>query len=264
MKLILTENTMDDVILKHLNYLYGNCEPIQKSWGVVYYDEDKGPLFYYYNRSKWVGYKDEVFISKDILTDFFYTHTPYDLKKAKEIIKRWLSETYGIDKVDVIFSSAVNTKYVSESVILEHSEVDNILDKMNSGIKLSIDEKKCLNAYSEHIRNGGKDYDFQCPELEYDDREGMEFVSDLPGLPKMKFTFSEELDHGVETHYAGEIKFNGKEYFGVIITDKNGYVIGYDFYNVDDEEDYRLQDVTEGLEHEIKTFFEDEVIPNLK
>lgn len=264
MKLILTEDKMDDVVIHYLNKMYGDCEPVRKSWGIVYYDRDKEPIFYYYNRSKWVGVGSEVFIRKDILNDFFYTSTPYDLPKAKEIIKRWLSDTYGIDNVTVIFSSAVRTPYISESVILEHSEIDDILDKMNSGLKLSIDEKKCLNAYSEHIRNGGKDYEFKCPEMEYDDREGLEFVSNYPNLPKIVFTFSEELDHKVETHYAGEIKFNGKEYFGVIITDKRGYVIGYDFYNVDEEDDYRLQDVTEGLEHEITEFFQEDVVPYLK
>ena len=67
MKIIIREHKMDESIIQYLNNLYGNAEPVQKSWGVVYYDEDKNPLFYYYNRSKFIGYKDEVFIRKDIL-----------------------------------------------------------------------------------------------------------------------------------------------------------------------------------------------------
>lgn len=150
--------------------------------------------------------------------------------------------------------------------LLENNEViDAILDKMINNEKLLIDEKKCLDAYSQHIRNGGNPNEFKCPEPEYDEREGEVFVSNFPGIPDIKFTFSEEVTDGIEIQYFGEIQFEGEEYLGAIITDKNGFLVGYDFYNVsDDINDYRLQDVVEGLEHEIDTFFQEEVIPKLK
>ena len=91
------------------------------------------------------------------------------------------------------------------------------------------------------------------------------FLSDLPGLPEIKFTFSEEITDGDEIQYFGEVQFEGEEYLGAIITDNNGFLIDYDFYNVsDDINDYRLQDVVEGLEYEIKHFFQEEVLPKLK
>ena len=150
--------------------------------------------------------------------------------------------------------------------LLENNQViDAILDKMISNEKLLIDEKKCLDAYSHHIKNGGNPDVFKCPEPEYDEREGDVFLSDLPGLPEIKFTFSEEITDGDEIQYFGEVQFEGEEYLGAIITDNNGFLIDYDFYNVsDDINDYRLQDVVEGLEYEIKHFFQEEVLPKLK
>lgn len=143
--------------------------------------------------------------------------------------------------------------------------IDIILDKLSSKEPLMIDEKKCLDAYSEYLNQGGNPKDFKCPKPEYDEREGEVFISNFKGLPEIKFTFSEELEDGNEIQYFGQIEFEGEEYLGSIITDKRGYLIGYDFYNVSDEiNDYRLQDVIEGLEHEIEVFFQEDVIPNLK
>jgi hypothetical protein len=143
--------------------------------------------------------------------------------------------------------------------------IDTILDKISSGDKLMIDEKKCLDAYSEYLKKGGYPEDFKCPELEYDEREGKVFVSNFKGLPEIKFTFSEELNQGDEIQYFGEIQFDGEEYLGVIITDGRGFLTDYDFYNVSDElNDYSFNDVIEGIKHEVGVFFQDEVIPELR
>lgn len=143
--------------------------------------------------------------------------------------------------------------------------IDTILDKIINKEKLFIDEKKCLDAYSKHIRDGGDPDEFKCPEPEYDDREGRVFESSFPNLPMIKFTFSEELKNDNEIQYFGEIQFEGEEYLGVIITDKRGFLIGYDFYNVSDElNDYSFNDEIEGLEHEVEVFFQDEIIPELR
>ena len=150
--------------------------------------------------------------------------------------------------------------------LMENNEViDAILDKISRKEKLFIDEMKCLDAYSEHLRNGGNPDEFKCPEPEYDEREGRVFESSFPNLPMIKFTFSEELKNENEIQYFGEIQFEGEEYLGVIITDKRGFLTGYDFYNVSDElNDYSFNDETKGLEHEIGVFFQDEVIPELR
>lgn len=157
---------------------------------------------------------------------------------------------------------------ISETQYLRLIENDNvidvILDKIASKEQLMIDEKKCLDTYSEYLNQGGNPKDFKCPEPEYDEREGEVFISNFEGLPEIKFTFSEELQDGNEIQYFGEIEFEGEEYLGSIITDKLGYLIDYDFYNVSNENDYRLQDVVEGMEYEIEGFFQEEVIPKLK
>ena len=150
-------------------------------------------------------------------------------------------------------------------LIESNQVIDVILDKLASKQQLMIDEKKCLEAYSDYLNQGGNPKLFKCPETEHDEREGDTFVSNFEGLPEIKFTFSEELKDDNEIQYFGEIQFGGEEYLGSIITDKRGYLIGYDFYNVSDEvNDYRLQDVIEGMERELEVFFQDEVIPNLK
>ena len=143
--------------------------------------------------------------------------------------------------------------------------IDKILDKISDGDKLMIDEKKCLDAYSEHIKKGLRPEDFKCPEIEYDDREGEVFVSNLKDLPEIKFTFSEQIEDENEIQYFGEIQFDGEEYLGSIITDKRGYLIDFDFYNVSDEiNDYSFQDVIKGMENEVEFFFQEEVINNLR
>lgn len=150
--------------------------------------------------------------------------------------------------------------------MLESNEIiDAILDKMINNEKLLIDEKKCLDAYSEHVRNGGEPSEFKCPEPKYDKREGTIFKSEFKGLPQIQFTFSEELEDDKEIQYFGEIRFEGQEYLGVIITDKRGFLTGYDFYNVSDElNDYGFQNEIEGMEHQISLFFQEEVIYNLR
>jgi hypothetical protein len=150
--------------------------------------------------------------------------------------------------------------------IVESQEVvDHILDKISQGgyESLSIDEKRYLKYYSEHTSKGGDPEEFVDPSEVYDEREGEVFKGMLADQP-IQFTFSEESTDGEDVDYYGEIKFGTKEYFGTFTTDRNGYLKGVDFYNVDDEDDYRLQDVIEGLEHELEMFFYEDVIKHLR
>jgi hypothetical protein len=79
------------------------------------------------------------------------------------------------------------------------------------------------------------------------------------------YTFSEEFEENDETNYFGEITFEEDEFLGVITTDKRGYITGYDFYSVLDEET-RLQDILEDMqiEDEVMNFFDEQVIPVLR
>jgi hypothetical protein len=151
-------------------------------------------------------------------------------------------------------------------ILLENQKyVDSILEKISeSGYdSLSIDEKRYLKYYSEHTSKGGDPEEFIDPSEVYDEREGEVFKGMLADQP-IQFTFSEEVIEDDDIDYYGEIKFGAKEYFGTFTTDRNGYLKVVDFYNVDDEDDYRLQDVIEGLEHELEMFFYEDVIKHLR
>ena len=151
-------------------------------------------------------------------------------------------------------------------ILLENQKyVDSLLDKISEkGYEsLSIDEKRYLKYYSEHTSKGGNSEEFVDPSEVYDEREGEVFEGMLADQP-IQFTFSEESSDGEDVDYFGEIKFGGKEYLGVFTTDSKGYLKGVDFYNVDDEEDYRFQDVIEGLEHELEMFFYEDIISHLR
>jgi hypothetical protein len=151
------------------------------------------------------------------------------------------------------------------SRLMESQEIiDNLLDKISEKgyDSLSIDEKRYLQAYSEHTKKGGRPDEFVDPSEVYDEREGMVIDGEIAGMP-IQFTFSEERKTDIETEYFGEIKFDGEEYLGVISTDKNGYLTDYDFFNVSSNDDVRLQDVIEGLDYEFTVFLSDEVIPML-
>lgn len=145
--------------------------------------------------------------------------------------------------------------------------VDDILDKISSGKKLSLSDKRKLDFFQKHLNNGGNENDFEYSEQDghsIDEREGEKFTYNLNGRP-FTFTFSEETTNGDVIDYFGEIKFNGDEYLGMISADSRGYFVDYDFYSVFDE-DVRLQDVLkeEGNEAEIKNFFQEEIIDRLK
>lgn len=148
---------------------------------------------------------------------------------------------------------------------------DQALDlilKLKRGENLKPSEKDIVNAFQKYVKMGGnpEDFEFNIDDLyDVDDREGMRFKYNLKGRP-FNFEFSEEVDSGDEIEYYGGISFNGDEYLGVIISDKRGYLIDYDFYNTLSDDDIRLQDVlkNEDSDTEIQHFFQEEVIKYLK
>lgn len=154
-------------------------------------------------------------------------------------------------------------------ILLENQEeVDRILDKISDGgyESLSIDEKRYLDAFSKHE---GRPDDFINPSEKNDEREGEKFTSSFEHIPTIEFVFDYEEQNDDETALYGTIQFRDKEYIGGLFLNKNGRLIDFDFYDINEEPTSihdnvgRFQDDIEGIEHEVKMFFEDEVIPSL-
>jgi hypothetical protein len=149
--------------------------------------------------------------------------------------------------------------------------LDNVLDlysKKSKGETLKPSEMDILRAFDKYQKKGGNPEDFvfnQDDVYDTDEREGMRFKYNLKGRP-FRFEFSEEIDNGDEIEYYGEITFNGDEFLGVIVTDKRGYLIDYDFYSTLNNEDTRLQNVLkdEDSDGEIQNFFQEQVINTLR
>lgn len=170
-------------------------------------------------------------------------------------------EDYNIMKI-IITESQYN-------FLLENQEVvDRILDKISEkGIKsLSVDEKRYLDEFSKHKGNPDEFID---PAERYDERRGEKFTSNFRNIPNITFTFDDEEIEDDQSILHGTIDYGDKSYWGVLIVNKLGHLIDLDFVDSDydmlpsnDEVD-RFQDHIEGMEHEVKMFFEDDVIPNL-
>jgi hypothetical protein len=155
-------------------------------------------------------------------------------------------------------------------ILLENQEeVDRILDKIGHGgyESLSVDEKRYLDSFSKHK---GRPDEFVDPSESYDNREGEKFTSSFNHIPKIEFVFDYEEQNEDETTLYGTIYFKDKEYIGGLFLNKMGHLIDFDFYDINEDpksihDDVgRFQDEIEGIKHEVKMFFEDDVIPALK
>ena len=155
-------------------------------------------------------------------------------------------------------------------ILLENQEeVDRILDKIGHGgyESLSVDEKRYLDSFSKHK---GRPDEFVDPSESYDNREGEKFTSSFNHIPKIEFVFDYEEQNEDETTLYGTIYFKDKEYIGGLFLNKMGHLIDFDFYDINEDpksihDDVgRFQDEIEGIKHEVKIFFEDDVIPVLK
>ena len=149
-----------------------------------------------------------------------------------------------------------------EILIENQKYVDSLLDKISEeGYQsLGIDEKRYLDEFSKY--EGDPDEFVYSSDI-HDEREGEVIEGEISGLP-IKYTFSEEADNKEGIGYYGGLEFDGDEYFGVVISDERGHLVGYDFYSVLSDDDVRLQDNVEGIEHEVSLFFSEEVIPSLR
>ena len=166
-------------------------------------------------------------------------------------------------------------------------EIDQILEKIGKiGYEnLENEEKMTLNRYSEWL-NGGKKGDFNPKNTnfegktpDFEDKEGEEYTTYLRDGSEFsfKYDYSDVLTN--ENLHYGSVKWHGEEWVGVIVTDKNGKLTEIDFvlesngfqtYDSDDEfagydekKEVRLQNELGNDIHQVKYFFQEEVIINL-
>ena len=171
------------------------------------------------------------------------------------------------------------------------TEINQILDKMNEiGYKnLENNEKSILNQYSEWLK-GGKKGEFnpqnepKTDEIEgkndnYNGKTGDEYTTYLPDGSEFSFRYDYEDILNDENLYYGSVKWHGEEWVGLIATNKNGKLTEIDFvldqdsfqtYDSEDEfggydesKENRLQLELGNDIHQVKYFFQEEVIPNL-
>jgi hypothetical protein len=166
-------------------------------------------------------------------------------------------------------------------------EIDQILEKIGKiGYEnLENEEKMTLNRYSEWL-NGGKkgdfnpkNTDFEGKTPDFEDKEGEEYTTYLRDGSEFSFKYDySDILTDENLHY-GSVKWHGEEWVGVIVTDKNGklteidFVLesnGYQTYDSDDEfagydekKEIRLQNELGEDIHQVKYFFQEEVITNL-
>jgi len=92
MKIIITESSRDRLVLKWLNREFGDLTPVVKDGRTYYVDENRKPLFYYYQDSK-NGY---AYMNYERIWAFFESIFGLDDLQTQEILKVWLEDTYNI------------------------------------------------------------------------------------------------------------------------------------------------------------------------
>ena len=157
-------------------------------------------------------------------------------------------------------------RYITENYPI----VNSILDKMSEyGYQnLENEEKIILNKYSEWL-NSGKKGDFEeiinPKTIDYGQKEGNKFTTILADDSEFvfKYDYTDELEDE-DIHY-GVVYWNDQEWVGLFATDKGEKITEIDF--VCDEDfsgnEERLQDALGKQIHQVRMFFEDEVLPGL-
>jgi hypothetical protein len=171
------------------------------------------------------------------------------------------------------------------------AEINQILDKMNEiGYEnLENHEKNTLNQYSEWLNMGGKgiftpqntpkNTDFDDENEEFDGKSGEEYITYLPDGSEFSFRYDYSDILSDENIYYGSVKWHGEEWTGLIATNKQDDLTEIDFildkdmfqtYDSSDEfaeydesKEVRLQNELGNDIHQVKFFFQEEVIPNL-
>jgi len=77
--------------LEYLNQ-FNDLIPVEKHDKILYVDKDRNPLFYYYLDDN-NGY---VYINYERIWMFFYVVFEFETPEIKDILKKWLKETYNL------------------------------------------------------------------------------------------------------------------------------------------------------------------------
>ena len=92
MKIIITESSRDRVVLKWLNKEFGNLTPVVKDDRTYYVDEDRKPLFIYFQDEE----NGVVYINYERIWVFFESIFGLKDPQIQEILKVWLEQTYNL------------------------------------------------------------------------------------------------------------------------------------------------------------------------
>ncbi len=154
---------------------------------------------------------------------------------------------------------------------------------------LENNEKDTLNQYSEWL-NSGKKGEFNPQNTpknneiggendDFDGKTGEEYTTYLRDGSEFSFRYDYADILNDENIYYGSVKWHGEEWIGLIATDKRGDLMEIDFVldtdgfqtydsqddiaGYDEEKEVRLQLELGNDIHQVKYFFQEEVIPNL-
>jgi hypothetical protein len=170
-------------------------------------------------------------------------------------------------------------------------EINQILDKLGEiGYEnLENHEKNTLNQYSEWLKGGEKgefnpkntpkNDDFEGENDDFDGKTGEEYITYLPDGSEFSFRYDYSDILNDENIYYGSVKWHGEEWIGLIATDKKDNLTEIDFvldqdsfqtYDSEDEfagydenKEVRLQLELGNDIHQVKYFFQEDVIPYL-
>jgi len=92
MKIIITESSRDRLVLKWLNKEFGNLTEVVKRDKTFYVDENRKPLFVYYQDEK----NGFIYVDYDRIWVFFDSIFGLSYLQTKEILTIWLEETYNL------------------------------------------------------------------------------------------------------------------------------------------------------------------------
>jgi hypothetical protein len=92
MKEIITENKLDKVVLTWLNNNFGNLISVVKDNKTYYVNEDRLPLFNYYQDSK----NEYVYINYSEIWSFLESMFGMEYQQIRGVIRDWLEETYNL------------------------------------------------------------------------------------------------------------------------------------------------------------------------
>ena len=91
MKYIITENKLDKVALTWLSNNFGDLTPSVKEYKTYYVNEEKLPLFYYYNNKNVY-----VYINYEEIWSFLESMFDMNDQQIQRVTRDWLEETYNL------------------------------------------------------------------------------------------------------------------------------------------------------------------------